>query len=102
MNILKTYDKLNSIKKPNLLITTPYDIISEHNIKLTYDTIDLYIKGKNFFAEKKNKPGWQNKSNPSQKPKWSHGNDDKPKWSNDKPKWSNDYTKGGHALVLLY
>jgi hypothetical protein len=49
---MEYYDILNSIRMTYLKNKTPFNIISQDDIKLTYKEIQLkYIKGKNYFVQ---------------------------------------------------
>jgi hypothetical protein len=49
---MEYYDILNSIRMTYLKNKTPFNIIGQDEIKLTYKEIHLkYIKGKNYFVQ---------------------------------------------------
>jgi hypothetical protein len=83
--ILDTYQVLNSIKVANYQTKTPYNIIGNDNVHLTYDIVTLkYVKGKNYFVAPSKKGHFDK----------SKGHFDKSKGHFDKSKGHFDKSKG--------
>ena len=91
---IKYYDILNSIKMEYLRSDTPYNIINDHNIILTYDEINLkYIADKNYFMII-NKNTDKNTNNKSRK--------FTPEETEAYLKRRESYKKGGNLPIMLY